>query len=140
LATARPVLIELDPHVSPDVYPLLLPLGAVYGVAGAQAAARSLQGAAIFQHLIYDHVERELGADVREVETSHQLLWWRYMDAVFYAARGKQELARKALAAASKLDAHDAQLVALRGAINALPAGTPLDVRPFLTFSEPPAR
>jgi hypothetical protein len=139
LATARPVLIELDPHVSPEVYPLLLPLGAVYGVAGAQAAARSLQGAAIFQHLIYDHVERELGADVREVETSHQLLWWRYMDAVFYAARGQHELARRALAAASKLDARDAQLLALRSAIDGAPAGTPIDVRRFLTFSEPPA-
>lgn len=138
LATSRPVLVELDPHVPPAVYPLLLPIGALYGVVGAQAAARSLNAAAIFQQLIYQHVERDLGADAREVETAHQLLWARYMDAVFYAARGQRDLARTALAAAAKLDPRDAQLLALRSAVDAMSVGTPLDVRRFLTFSEPP--
>ena len=138
LATSRPVLVELDPHVPPAVYPLLLPLGALYGVAGAQAAARSLHAAAIFQQLIFRRIERELGAGAREVETSHQLLWARYMDAVFYAARGGAELARTAVVAAAKLDARDTQLLALRSAIDTMPARTPLDVRRFLVFSEPP--
>jgi hypothetical protein len=60
------------------------------------------------------------------------------MDAVFYAARGQRDLARTALAAAFKLDARDAQLLALKSAVDTMPAGTPLDVHRFLTFSEPP--
>jgi hypothetical protein len=138
LATSRPVLVELDPHVSPDVYPVLLPIGTLYGVAGARAAAQSLLPAALFQQLVYRSAERDLGAGVHEVETSHQLLWARYMDAVFYAARGEREMARTAAAAAAKLDARDEQLIALRSAIDAAPTGKPLDVRRFLVFGEPP--
>jgi hypothetical protein len=133
LARSRPVLVELDPHVPQEVYPLLLPIGALYAVAGPRAAVQSLPAAAALQQRIYRAVETDLGAGVHEVETAHQLLWSRYMDALFSAARGQRDLARAAAAAATALDPDDEQLRALR---DALEHGGPgqLDVHKFLAF------
>ena len=107
-------------------------------VAGSRGARLSLQRAATLQHRIYERIDADIGAGMHEVETSHQLLWLHYMDALFYAARGERDLARNAVHACSLLDAQDAQLRALSAALADTRRTGPLDVRPFLIFDSAP--
>ena len=57
------------------------------------------------------------------------------MDALYYAAHERFDLAREALAAASRLHPQDAHLHALRNALERQRG--PLDVRPFLGLQPP---
>jgi hypothetical protein len=115
-----------------------LPAGLLYAPVGARAAAHMLEPAAALQQRLYRNVYVDLGAAVRETETSRQLLWLHYMDALYYAARGAHVHARDSLARAARLYPHDAQLRALADALEHAEPGQPLDVHAFLSFDDAP--
>jgi hypothetical protein len=136
LAERRPVLVELDTHLTPDAYPALLPMGLLYASMHRDTASLMLGAAAVLQDHVYRRLHRDLGAMLAEVETSRQVLWLHYMDALFYAARGDREHADGSLGVALRLQPQDAQLNALRAALADPSQPEMLDVRPFLAFGE----
>jgi hypothetical protein len=139
LAARRPVLIELDQHTPTTAYPGLEPRGLLYAQVGQGAGAQSLDSAAGRQQALYRQLEYELGADIREAETARQLLWLHYMDALFYAARGRRGDAREAVAQAAQLFPAETRLAQVRAALDSgPPQDAVLDVQPFLAF-DPPA-
>jgi len=135
LAARRPVLTEIEAHVPPETQRALLPAGLLYAVVNPRVVPGLLTNAAALQRRIHARIAADLGAGITETETSRQLLWVRYMDALYYAAHERADLAREALAAALRLHPHDAHLRALRKAL-ADPRG-PLDVRPFFALDPP---
>ncbi|MFI5305866.1 MAG: protein O-mannosyl-transferase family, partial [Polyangiales bacterium] len=136
LAERRPVLTELDTHLPPDAFRTLLPMGLLFASVQPDTATAMLTPAALLQGRVYQRIERDLGAGVSEVETSRQLLWLHYMDAVFYAARGERAHADASLRAALRLQPQDLQLRALQAALADPAQPAALDVRPFLAFGE----
>jgi hypothetical protein len=139
LATRRPVFTELDSHVPPSAFAAMLPMGLLYATVDP-ATARALQTpAAGLQRSVYQRVYQDLGAGAGEAETSRQLLWLHYMDALYYAAAGDRARAGVSLALATRLRPADSQLRALRAALANDAQSGPLDVRPFLAFGASPA-
>jgi hypothetical protein len=127
LARERPVFVELDTRVDPELYPLLN-LRGIYAQVGARASARQiepeLQAFYVFQHA-------RLGEQAHEPETSRQLLWTHYMNAIQLGSLGHVALAREALAQALALQPTERRLEALQ---QALSAKAPLDASAFLRF------
>jgi hypothetical protein len=130
LAARRPVMTELEAHVPPETYRGLLPAGLLYAVVSPDIVPLLIPSAAAFQYAIQGQLRRRLGSDLREAETSRQLLWVRYMDALYYAAHGQLDFARAAASDAAALSPHDAHVRALVHVLDG--ASGPIDVRPFL--------
>jgi hypothetical protein len=138
LASHRPVLLELDPHTPPSSYGALLPVGLLYAVVGSRAAHAALINATALQRQVYARIYADLGNDQRETETSRQLLWLHYMDALYYTAWGQRTEAKRSLRKGAHLYPHDAQLKALAQTLDATPIGTAINVQPFLRFDVVP--
>lgn len=130
LASQRPVLVELDMRADPSLYAVLLPANLLHRVVTTPDAA-TMSSAARDQQADYRRVYAQLGAGARETETSRELLWMHYLDAVYYAGRGEIALAREASDRASALHPLDAHLRELRAALD-VARGGPLDVTRFL--------
>jgi hypothetical protein len=138
LAARQPVLVELDMRADPSLYASLVPERLLHRVAGAQDAAAYTAGVAS-QRAAYRALYAQLGADVREKETSRVLLWLHYLDALYYAARGEIASAREATDRATALHPADAHLAALRDALARVAPGVAIDVRPLLHAGAFPA-
>lgn len=135
LGARRPLLVELEAHVATETYRTLLPVGLLYLVVHPRAVAAALPAAHANERRVFAQIAADLGEGAAETETSRQLLWVRYMDALYHAAAGRSDRAGEALDAAAALHPQDAHVRALRGAL----AGTsgPLDVQRFLAFDAP---
>lgn len=125
LARERRIFVELDTRVDPALYPQLRVEGVYAEVARTQPSpARELRDFYAFQLT-------RLGAQQHEPETSRQLLWIHYMNAVQLGALGQTHLAREALAQAQALQPTEQRLEPLQ---RALAESQPLDARAFLHF------
>lgn len=136
LAARRPVFLELDAETAPALHASLVPDSLLYGV--AETTPAELDAAARARTTDRAQLARELGADARERETARQLVWGLYLDAVYYAGRGRTDLARVEVARAEATYPGDAHVAALAHALAHAPAGRPFDVRRFLALDEPP--
>jgi hypothetical protein len=131
LSRSRPVFVELDARIAPDIYPLLRPHGLLTQVSSAadeRVSHDRLQGELANT---YAELYRLLGPDLRETETARQLLWIHYMNAVHLAALGARELAQREVARALALHPRDARAGQLA---RALKAPGPFQVERFLDF------
>ena len=135
LAGRRPVMTELEAHVAADSYRALLPAGVLYGVIAPRALRDALPRGAALQRSAHARMAADLGDQRAETETARQLLWLHYTDALYYAAVGRLDRAREALAAATQLQPSDAHLRSLRTALSVQQGA--LDVRPFFAFEAP---
>lgn len=127
LASTRPVFVELDTRVHPTLYPLLVPRGVYAQVGRLPPPAQTQEALDAFCATI----ERRLGVQQHEIETSRQLLWILYMNAVQLGAVGYTSAARSALARAHELQPSEQRLRALH---DALDGHAPLDASAFLEF------
>jgi hypothetical protein len=134
LASHRPVMIELDPHLPPSAYATLLPAGLLYAPVGPRVSQNMVVPAARLQRDAYARIYADLGPDLHEVETSRQLLWLHYMDALYHASRGERDRAKESLLRAVRLYPKDTQLAALRTALDGAGQRDRIDVRRFLSF------
>jgi hypothetical protein len=137
LAGKRPAFVELDTnHIAPSDYASLEPQGALYAARCAQCPAEALEASARTQSQAMVRLERALGPALADADARRLLLWLRYMDALYFAARGAQPAALAALRAAERLYPHDAHLQAMLHAVieseRASPHAGPMDIRPFL--------
>jgi hypothetical protein len=127
LARARPLFVELDTRVDPALYPILVPRG-IYAQVGEPVPA--IQTQAQLEHF-YLALRAGLGAQQHETETSRQLLWMHYMNALQLGALGQTTSARAALTQALALQPTEHRLIALQAALE---TNAPLDISAFLTF------
>jgi hypothetical protein len=135
LSGRRPVMTELESHVAAESYRSLLPAGLLYAVVRPRAVRDALPRATRLQRVVHARLADDLGAQRLEIETSRQLLWIRYTDALYYAALGRFDRAREALAEAARLRPSDAHVRSLEAALRGPEA--PLDVQPFFRFVAP---
>lgn len=118
LDTRRPVLVELDPRVTPDIWPSLVPRGAYYEVLRGDANVSDRREGAAAQTALYEELLARLGAlNALDEETRAQLFWRRYQDALFFGAQGDRDFARNAIDTALDINDADEQVRALAAAI-----------------------
>jgi hypothetical protein len=134
LAAHRPVLIELDVRVPPDLYDTLAPSPSTlfYEVVDGGATDTDVREAAAQRTATLEALSRELGRDHQDAETRAQLLWIHYVDTLYYAGTGALGRARESCERALRIAPAAAELVELQRVLAAPQREGPLDVRPFL--------
>jgi Protein of unknown function (DUF2723) len=118
LARARPVFVELDSSTTLPLYAELTPDALLYRFASPSPALNAARVG----------LEERVS---RDPETVKALLWPRYVDSLYYAARGERARALRAVTLARKLAPQARELVALQRALEQRQQG-PLDLGPFL--------
>jgi hypothetical protein len=93
-------------------------------------APRALSQAADRRAQVDARLEARVASDLHDPETRRQLLWIRYVEALYYAAHGGRAWALAAAEAGLQLSPHTRELSSLRAAL----AGStgPVDLTPFL--------
>jgi hypothetical protein len=130
LAARRPLLVEMDPRVPRELYETLVPAGLYYEVVDAGATDTDVLDAAEPHGKVVSRLHAHLGDGALERETKNQLVWLHYMDAVYFAAVGAREPARRAVDRALALAPGSREL---RGLDAALEEGEgPVEVAPFI--------
>jgi hypothetical protein len=142
LAARRPLLVELDPRVPPELYETLVPDGLYHEVLADGATDTDERLGAQSQAEVFAELYSRLGAADFEPRTREQLLWRHYMNAIYFAGFGDRDAARREVRLGLALDPHARELRGLGAALR--PARTedgeeetgPIDVRPFLVGEE----
>ncbi len=136
LAARRPLLVEMDLRVPLDLYETMVPAGLFYAVVDGGATDTDVLEAAEPHEQVLARLYQDLGADgLEEVETRNHLLWLHYTDALYYAAVGARDPARRAVERGLAINPDSAELQALAEALRG-PDDGPLDVRPFVVGSD----
>jgi hypothetical protein len=137
LATSRTVAIELDPGNVRENVTTLLPRGPVAQVMSEPTTLVAVRAAASAHFARLDQLAtlrtREPAAEPLVTEV---LLWHAYSGALFFAARGARNEARRAVTRGLELAPGARELEALREAL-AQPGEGSLDITPFLTGATP---
>lgn len=130
LAARRPVLLEMDARVPPELYATAVPRGLYHEVLPDEAYEDDRRQGIESQRDAWQELYGRLGPERAEPETANQLLWHLYVSALYYAGVGEREAARDAIERARAINARAAQLVALSEALGE--GEGPIDVRPFM--------
>lgn len=130
LASRRPLLLEMDVRVSPELYDTLAPQGMFYRVLPGGTTEGDERAGAREQFAMYEDLYGRLGDEARQEETRKVLLWQHYNDALYYAGYGDRKSAQGAVAYGLALQPESQELRAMREAL-ARHKGK-LDVRRFL--------
>jgi hypothetical protein len=128
LAETRPVFVELDTSTAFPLTPVALPEGLLYRILPDYPSPLEIERAAERRERLHDTLATLLREDARETETHKQLLWTRYVEALYYGAHGAHGPALTALGAARALSPKARELGLLE---RALVAGR-RDMTPFL--------
>ncbi len=141
LAYQRPVLVEMDVRVSPSLFETLVPDGLYHLAIADGAMVDDERDGAKTQQGVWALLEQRLGPAVRTMssqfvpgfdrETTAQVLWRRYNDALYYAGFGDVEAALRTTRRALELDPRSPQLKGLDAALSNPSQEGPLDVSPF---------
>ncbi|MEM9074619.1 MAG: hypothetical protein AAGE52_39355 [Myxococcota bacterium] len=143
LASERPVLVELDPHVPVRLHETLVPRGMYHAVlADGATPADQREGAAV-ENTVWTRLRRLLGEAPLDGETERQLVWREYQRALFHADAGQRDDALLAVKYAMQLQPDDELL---QGLFEALltpnedgERSGPIDTAPFRTYGETPS-
>lgn len=130
LAAERPVFVEMDVRVSPEMYATMVPDELFYEVLADGATAIDVRQGANKRAASWQRLYASL-APVNDRETRALLLWHHYMDALYFSGVGARAEARTAVSQGLALNPTARELVALAEALEA-PGTGPIDVRPFL--------
>lgn len=132
LAMRRPLLIEMDVRVPPELYETMVPSGLYYEVLDAGATDTDVEQAIGPHEAVLDRLYAHLGDEARgHLETRNQLLWLHYVDALYYAGVGAREAARGAVRRGLAIQPEAQELRGLERALEGAASGR-LDVRPFI--------
>lgn len=131
LANARPVYVEMDIRVEPEMMELLVPDQLYHRVLTAEAAAFDEVAAIRAHSKLWADVYRRIGHPIDEY-TEAQLLWRHYADSLYFAAIGATDAALGTVDAGLALNPHAQELVMLQRALKQAPPGERIDIRPFV--------
>jgi hypothetical protein len=133
LATLRPVRAEVHPWAGPEVVTFEIPRGLSAEVRGEPTTLAAVRATAPAHLAALDALERLIAAEPgsgREVKVAEMILWRRYNDTLFFAARGARPEARASLAHALARSPEARELLGLQALLSREGEG-PIDVRPF---------
>lgn len=130
LAAVRPVFVEMDVRVEPELFTLMVPEQLYHRVLTADTmdldeATAMREHAALWSN-IYERIGRPI-----EAHTEAQLLWRHYADALYFAGVGDTNAALRTVAAGLALNPRASELRGLREALDRSTPGEPIDVTPF---------
>lgn len=133
LAAQRPLLIEMDTRILPDLTRTLAPWGVLYQVLPGGATTTDVRIAQRAQETLYHRLYDALGSTQLEYhETSQQLLWLHFMDALYYASYGALDASLVAIDQGLRLQPLAKELHALKSMLLRHPGEGPVDVTPFM--------
>jgi len=136
LAQRRPVRMEMDLTIDPSLYRALLPSGTLYEVTSEPMAPNDIKRKAAENRKRWHELYSRLGSTVSEHETWRTLVWYHYLDGIFYAHQGLLEEARESLTLAERLGSESPEINGLLKAVST--AKGPVDVIPFLPMTDHP--
>jgi len=130
LAALRPVFVEMDVRVSPEMMELLVPEQLYHRVLTSETTptdeAQAMENHAALWADLYQRIGRPL-----EKHTKTQLLWRHYADSLYFASVGDTNAALRTVTAGLALNPHAKELVRLRAALDKAEPGDRLDIKPF---------
>jgi hypothetical protein len=130
LAALRPVFVEMDVRVSPEMMELLVPEQLYHRVLTSETTpsdeAHAVENHAALWADLYQRITRPL-----EEHTKVQLLWRHYADSLYFASVGDTTAALRTVTAGLALNPHAEELLSLRAALDEAEPGDRLDVAPF---------
>ncbi len=130
LAALRPVFVEMDIRVAPEMFDMLVPEQLYHRVLTADITETD-EGQAMQKHAkLWDDIYARIGRP-RDAQTEVQLLWRHYTDALYFAGVGDILAARRSVGAGLSLNPHAQELVLMRDALKHAPPGERIDITPF---------
>lgn len=130
LAETRPVLVELDAAAALPLFPFVVPDGLLYRVLSTPPSADEIVRAARRRERAQATLLARVHDDLHEPETRKNLLWSRYVEALYYSAHGALPEARASVRAGLSLAPKTRELLLLAHALSV--ARGPLAIGPFL--------
>ncbi|MEY4515471.1 MAG: hypothetical protein RLZZ450_7593, partial [Pseudomonadota bacterium] len=134
LAVTRPVLVELDAAAALPLFPFVVPDGLLYRVLSAPPSADEVTSAAHRRERTQAALLARVHDDLHEPETQKNLLWSRYVEALYYSAHGALPEARASVRAGLSLAPRTRELLLLERALSV--ARGPIAIAPFLVHAE----
>lgn len=110
LASQRPVFVEPDPRVPPELEETMVPSGLYLRVLADGATDADRREGAALEAARWRRLMRLLGTAPLDPETRRQLVWRRYHQALFHAAAGRRDEALLAVKHALVLQPQDRHL------------------------------
>lgn len=130
LASLRPVFVEIDLRVPTSMYEILVPDQLFYRVQTAEITDLD-EGQAMRDHgALWESLYTRLGEPI-DAQTEVQLLWRHYMDALYFAAVGDINAARRSVGAGLRINPHAQELVAMQSALKKAAPGESIDITAF---------
>lgn len=131
LAAERPVIIELDPRVEPELYSLLVPAGTLHRVMAEGATPEDVAAGRNAQLRAMQRLRNKLGPiGEMDARAKEALLVRLYNQALYFAAVGERDAARFTTRDALLFSPESPELLGLRDALQAEGKG-PIDVSPY---------
>ncbi|MEM9730107.1 MAG: DUF2723 domain-containing protein [Myxococcota bacterium] len=130
LAATRPVFVEMDLRVAPELYEMMVPEQLYHRVLTADMAEADEAAAMRSHEAVVEDLVGRLGSPL-DSQTQVQLLWRHYTDALYFASVGDINAARRSVGAGLGLNPLAQELVAMQDALKQAAPGEPLDVTPF---------
>lgn len=140
LAALRPVHLDFDARVALSLLPFVLPEGFLYRVLPRAPTKPELDAAIVARERMVATLTARLDRSVLEQETSRQLLWLHYLDALYFAHHGERAAALRAAERGLTLQSMVPELRGLRDALRVHEEGERIDIRPFLVADERASR
>ncbi len=140
LASQRPVFVEPDPHVPPELEETTVPAGLYLRVLADGATDADGQEGAALEAARWRRIMRLLGSTSLDPETDRQIVWRRYHQALVHAAAGRRDEALLAVKHALERQPQDQHLRQLFDALRTPNAegelSGPIDTTPFRLAAE----
>jgi hypothetical protein len=131
LASERPVLIELDPSVEPELFSLFVPDGVLHRVMGEGATSEDVVAGRATQLRTMHRLRARLGPmESIDARAKEALLLRLYNQALFFAAVGERDAATFSTRDALLFAPESPELFGLFEALGAGGSG-PIDITPF---------
>ncbi len=130
LAALRPVFVELDIRVAPEMFDMLVPEQLYHRVLTADITDMD-EGRAMREHgKLWDDIYARIGLPL-DAQTEVQLLWRHYTDALYFAGVGDVNAARRSVGAGLSLNPHAQELLLMQDALKRAPPRERIDITPF---------
>jgi hypothetical protein len=131
LANLRPVYVEMDIRVEPEMMDLLVPDQLYHRVLTADAAAFDDVAARHAYAALWADIYQRIGRPIDE-HTKAQLLWRHYADSLYFAAIGATDAALGTVDAGLALNPQAQELVMMRQALKKASPGERIDISAFV--------
>jgi len=130
LAVSRPVYVEMDVRVTPEMMEFLIPEQLYYRVLTSETTETDEARAMHAHAALWADIYQRIGTPIEE-HTKTQLLWRHYADSLYFASVGDTNAAIRTVTAGLALNPQARELLLMRDALQEAAPGERIDVAPF---------